>query len=1318
MNANNRRDYNLLTDITDNDNTWTAQEFSGKKQGALDAHWGTKRVYDYWLNEHNRNGFDNAGSPLLSVVHYGDKYDNAFWNGINMTYGDGSWDDSTGTGYFDIFTSLDIVAHEIGHGVTEHTSGLYYRKESGALNESFSDIWGAVIEHYAKGNGNSTGLDNSVWLMGDEMDKGYTGSGIRSMRNPKSKGHPDTYGGRYWQNPNCSPSGYNDYCGVHTNSGVLNHAFYILTEGKNGVNDNGSHYSVSGVGVNVAAEIAYNASLLLTPNSNYADCRNAFVNTAQMLYPPQPDGSPSLEEIAVRNAFHAVGVGGRYACDTIFSNVALLSPLDGATDVTEPLKWTDNDVNASIFEVQVATDSAFTNIIDSAEVFTPVYGAKNLLSHQTYYWRVKPKNDCGEGSFSTVYRFSTGDLSYVHIPDTIFKNALITQGVDQNWDGEIQFTEAEAVTHLGVALYQKNIEDLTGIEAFVNLMQLHCGKNQLTALDISNNLKLTKLSCYDNQISSIDVSEHIHLEELWVSNNQLSSIDISNNPRLWVFSAYKNQFSSIDLSSNTLLESISLSDNQLSNVDLSNNIKLRELSIYGNQLSSIDLSGHLHLQSLSIGNNNLSNIDLSNNPSLESLSIFNNQLSSIDVLNNPDLKRLWVSSNQLSNIDVSNNLKLEDLWVHRNRLLNLYLSNNTSLWRLYCYDNQLESLNIANGNNSLMTALKAQDNPALRCIKIDSGFVPPSSWQKDLHANYNVDCSPVTYIPDNSFVAALNALGMNTNAQGLSNHIYDSEAASIVSLDLSNAGISDLTGIEAFTNLTILLCHDNQLTDLNVSGNSELNTLWCWGNQLDSLDLAQNTDLEYLLCHNNQLTDLDVSNNQALRYLRCGDNQLTSLDVSNNLNLVELSCNANQLTSLDVSQNAVLQQLNCNNNQLSTLIVSNGNNGNIHSLDARSNYGLTCIQIDHLFLPPTTWYKDSQTNYNANCALPVTYVPDTAFVVALNAIGMDTNAGGFSQSIYNHQADSIISLAIAGAGISDLTGIEAFTNLIDLNCSGNQLSVLDLSHNLKLKELKAENNQLTNLDLGNPDLEMLWLRNNQLANIDLSGSSSLEQVLLDNNQLVNIDLVGNPNLKIGWLRNNQLDKIDVSQNLFLKTLLVSGNQLQELDVSQNNDLQTLYCGGNLLNDLDVSHNPILTTLLSNHNQLESLNVANGNNGAIGNFRADGNPDLYCIRIDQGFTPSAGWNKDPWANYSSNCGVSSGINIYPNPASNVVTVNLGADITQLTIEDSYKNVMQTISFGTVSKGEHLLDVSKFRSGIYFLRFKLNDGTERVERLIVK
>ncbi len=269
------------TDFTDADNIWNNVN-ANKDQYATDCHFASEKTYDYYYNTYGRNSINNAGLKLISYVHYGTNYVNAFWNGSYMTYGDGN-------ATYSPLTSLDIGGHEITHGLTSYTANLTYSYESGALNESFSDCFGTAIEWYAD-------PVHADWLIGEDI-----GAPFRSHSNPNAYGDPDTYLGTNWA------TGTGDNGGVHTNSGVQNYWFYLLANGGSGTNDIGNAFNVTGISLTKAAAIAFRSlTVYLTAASNYANARTYSIQAATDLY-----GPCSPEVIATANAWYAVGVGSQ-----------------------------------------------------------------------------------------------------------------------------------------------------------------------------------------------------------------------------------------------------------------------------------------------------------------------------------------------------------------------------------------------------------------------------------------------------------------------------------------------------------------------------------------------------------------------------------------------------------------------------------------------------------------------------------------------------------------------------------------------------------------------------------------------------------------------------------------------------------------------------------------------------------------------------------------------------------------------------------------------------------------------------------------------
>ena len=297
LNMNNGTSYGAATEYNSVANIWPLLPADSI---ALDAHWAGGIVYDYWLAEQGRHSYDNFDGMMLQYVHYGSGFNNAFWDGFEMTYGDGS---GCASG-FNPLASLDVTAHEIGHGVCQYTSDLVYEMESGAINEAFSDCWGATIEAYAN-PGEVDAVAKSTWAMGEEID---CGTPLRRMDFPKLRNDPDTYTGTYWVSQvSCVPTSGNDHCGVHTNSGVMNKWYYLVVNGGAGTNDLSNAYSVTGIGFTDAANILYQTELSLSTTADYAELRTTSINMATILF-----GGCSQQVRTVTDAWYAVGVGPAY----------------------------------------------------------------------------------------------------------------------------------------------------------------------------------------------------------------------------------------------------------------------------------------------------------------------------------------------------------------------------------------------------------------------------------------------------------------------------------------------------------------------------------------------------------------------------------------------------------------------------------------------------------------------------------------------------------------------------------------------------------------------------------------------------------------------------------------------------------------------------------------------------------------------------------------------------------------------------------------------------------------------------------------------
>lgn len=310
----------------------------------------------------------------------------------------------------------------------------------------------------------------------------------------------------------------------------------------------------------------------------------------------------------------------------------------------------------------------------------------------------------------------------VNIPDINFKNALLNHDpiLDLNGDGEIQVNEAESFTGF-LNLYSKNIDDLTGIEAFINISQLDCSSNDLTNLSLRFNTNLVHLDCEWNSINDLDISFNTVLETLNCSHNQLTELNVSNNIELTEIRSRNNLLTNEWFGNCPLLVYLDISFNQIYDVELTFNPLLTELYCFANQLTEIDTTNNTDLTIFDCTENSLSSLDVSSNTQLTKLYFSENQLINIDISNNDSLIQLSCAQNLLTSLDLSNNPNLIALWCHYNDLIELDLSNNPNFTYLWCNNNEnLNYLNLKNGNNTNFdTSSHLNSLPNLETVCVD-----------------------------------------------------------------------------------------------------------------------------------------------------------------------------------------------------------------------------------------------------------------------------------------------------------------------------------------------------------------------------------------------------------------------------------------------------------------------------------------------------------------------------------------------------------------------------------------------------------------------
>ncbi len=610
--------------------------------------------------------------------------------------------------------------------------------------------------------------------------------------------------------------------------------------------------------------------------------------------------------------------------------------------------------------------------------------------------------------YKDTHAFYSTDCRQTNVPDAIFEDYLETH----NANGDIVALGDPSSMGNGVA--NDNAVTTEKIESVTDLRVVSLGITDLTGIE--DFLALESLSFTRNLLTNIDLSQNTELTYLWCGSNNLTSLDLTKNTKLIELSCFSNPLGSLDVTQNILLEELNCATNQLTSLDLTQNSALIELSCEDNEINSLDLPINTALKFLYCNNNQLSSLDVTQSILLEELECHDNVLTSLDVSKNTVLDYLYFDSNQLTSIDVTQNIALVGIRSQDNALTSLDLSKNIALRRLECQDNALTSLDLRNGNNA-NTRITATNNPNLYCIQVDDPFVPFSFSSIDAIASFNTDCG--THVPDDNFETYLethNSTGglvtigdITSMGNGIANDNYveTERIKNVTSLDVTNLGILDLTGIEDFIALKSLTSIGNSLTEIDVTKNVALTNLDLYRNALTSIDISQNVQLTSLVVADNQLTSLDISQNIKLDYLDCNINPLTNLDVTQNTLLTILYCDENELASIDVSKNLILERLSVRFNQLTTLDVTQ--NIALEELEFTDN---ELVSID----------------LSQNLALLVLYIEENQLTTL------------------------------------DLSKNVALEILVAYN---NQLTTLDLSKNVALETLEAYDNQLTYLTLKN-----------------------------------------------------------------------------------------------------------------------------------------------------------------------------------------------------------------------------------------------------------
>lgn len=903
----------------------------------------------------------------------------------------------------------------------------------------------------------------------------------------------------------------------------------------------------------------------------------------------------------------------------------------------------------------------------------------------------------------------------VTIPDANFKYALVstncvdTDGnglsdddVDTNNDGEIQESEALAIT--GLRIDNKSIVSLEGIQAFTNLEALYCSHNPIVDLSLTQNVNLKFIICINTDgtsLTNVDISQNINLEGISIIGNLgLTSLDISQNINLKSARIGYCSISNLDISQNSNLENLELFETPITNLNLSQNPNLERLSVYGNSLTNLDVTPVIGLEYLRVFDNQLPSLDISQNLNLKNLDIGQNSVTSIDLTQNANLEILIANQVGLTSIDISQNPMLRSLNLNNNNLTSVDFSQNPNLENVTCNYNQLTTL--------------------------------------DLSANPNI----VWLYCNNNLLTNID-LGVNPNLRSL-----DCSGNLLTSLDVTTC--SGLQG---------LVCTYNAIGALDVSQNLALRQLDCYNNLLTTLDVNQNPLLKKIACFNNQLEDIYVRNgvnsafyefrysgNPDLKYVCVDDGELGIMLGSVNLPsaaVVSTFCpltpgnayhSVSGITILDTDVNGCDVNDNgfpnmkyniTNSSTLETGIVI-ANTSGYYTLDLQSDDVFTIVpeleNPNYFTVSPTTLTVDTSIASNLTtqdfCITPNGTKNDLGvaiFPLELARPGFDTSY----QITYKNKGNTELS------GSVQLTFDDAIMDLVTENPMSDVQTANSLTWNyINLAPFETRSITFT-MNINSP-LEVPAVNDGDILNFEASISPIVADETPDDNvmtlhqgivnsfdpndirclegETVTTDYIGKfVHYMIRFENTGTASAVNIAvKNVIDETKFdistlrpIASSHEMVTNIKNDTEVEFIFENINLPFD-DATNDGYIVYKIKTLASLVEGNIFENSAGIYFDFNAPIITNTATTLISNTL------------NISENDLITDAITIFPNPATTYVQMTTKQPLTQLEIVTLDGKLVLKERFNTV-KYLHKQDASFLAEGIYLMRITTKEGT---------
>ncbi len=757
----------------------------------------------------------------------------------------------------------------------------------------------------------------------------------------------------------------------------------------------------------------------------------------------------------------------------------------------------------------------------------------------------------------------------------------------------------------------------TTMTIYGNIFFFDCqlnGQNVNGFLDASHNTALTYLECQNNSLSSLDVSGCTALTLLWCYKNNLGSLNVSNN---------------------TALKDLVCSSNNLSSLDVSQNTALIWLDCSNNSLSSLDVSHNTALTGLNCGENNLSSLDVSHCTDLTRLICYSNPFSTDAV------DALFCS---LPDREVSDSAKV---YILNNtddaNYANVIASNKQNAldknWKVWYCDNWIGSLH--NTDIPATTGDYDCDNPP---VNMDRYITLTVQSGEDISLRFAADAdnTPVKIVSGDEVYDIM----VGTSWTGFQNYTAGSTTMTIY---------GDLDGFDCRNN-------GDKLTGLDALHNTALKVLWCYDNNLSSLDVSQNTALIWLICSGNNLSSLDVSQNTSLKYLKCYGNPFSADAVD------ALFCSLPQRAVSDGAKLYILDNTSDANH--ADVLASNKQNAIAKNWKVWywDNYSGSLHDTD---IPATTGsYVCPVPEPNMERYITLTVQQGQSIQLDLWADADNTPVKIVSgDQVYNIIVDDYwTDFQYYTAGSSTMT-VYGDIKKFDCNNNENNVSGLDISHNMAIETLSCKGNNLSSLDV--------------------SQNAALTELNCHTNNLSSLDVSQNTALKMLSCRSNNLSSLDVSNNTALKKLYCHGNNFT------TEALDLLYCSLPDRSGLEAGWiEPIYNSSSANYSTVMASNKQNA---------IDKNWAVKYYSNDTNIPETTG-------NYECPDGINTienneTITLYPNPVSGLLNIESSTAIHKIEV---FNFLGQLIDAVNINNNSYQYHTEKLNVGYYMFKIHTNNG----------